>query len=227
MPRMARLVVPDLPHHVTQRGNRRMDVFFSAADYRRYLELMAESCAKAGVEIWAYCLMPNHVHLIAVPRHETALSQAIGMAHRRYAARINRREGWSGHLWQDRFASAPMDEAHLIAAARYVELNPVRAGLIADPGDYRWSSARAHLDGEDDALVATAPLRARIPDWRTLLLAGLSEVELERLRRHFHFGWPLGDDEFLDALSRRYHLPVRPRPRGPRRPKGPTRNKIT
>ena len=181
MPRVARLVVPNIPHHVTQRGNRRQQTFFDAGDYRRYLSLMADACKAAAVEVWAYCLMPNHVHLIAVPGDEAALAQAMGSAHRRYTNDINRRHGWRGYLWQGRFISSPMDEAHLIAAARYVELNPVRAGLAADPADYPWSSAAAHLAGRDDVLVRVVPLLERIPDWRTLLLAGLSAAELEHL----------------------------------------------
>ena len=130
MARLARLVIPGLPHHVTQRGNRRQQTFFNDGDYAAYLELMAEWCREEGVEIWGYCLMPNHVHLIAVPKTEDGLRRAIGEAHRRYTRRINFREKWRGYLWQGRFASFIMDEPYLLAAARYVELNPVRAKLV-------------------------------------------------------------------------------------------------
>ena len=130
MARLARLVIPGLPHHVTQRGNRRQQTFFNDGDYVAYLELMAEWCREEGVEIWSYCLMPNHVHLIAVPKTEDGLRRAIGEAHRRYTRRINFREKWRGYLWQGRFASFIMDEPYLLAAARYVELNPVRAKLV-------------------------------------------------------------------------------------------------
>ncbi len=123
---MACLVIPGLPHHVTQRGNRRQQTFFNDGDYAAYLELMSDWCGEEGVEIWGYCLMPNHVHLIAVPRTEQGLRRAIGEAHRRYTRRINFREKWRGYLWQGRFASFIMDEPYLLAAARYVELNPVR-----------------------------------------------------------------------------------------------------
>ena len=122
---------------------------------------MAEWCRKWQVEIWAWCLMPNHVHLIAVPKNEEGLARAIGEAHRRYTRRINSREGWRGHLWQERFASFPMDENYLLVATRYVEMNPVRAGMVHAPEDYRWSSARAHLEGQDDQLVKVAPLLER------------------------------------------------------------------
>ncbi len=120
-----------MPHHITQRGNRRQQTFFNNADYAAYLELMAEWCNKEGVDIWAYACMPNHIHLVAIPGTEEALRRAIGEAHRRYTRRINFREKWRGYLWQGRFASFVMDEAYLLAAARYIELNPLRAGLVA------------------------------------------------------------------------------------------------
>ena len=129
MPRLARIVVPGEPHHITQRGNRRMQVFFSADDSGAYKALLAEFCAKAEVEVLAWCLMPNHVHLVLVPSDKDGLRRALGETHRRYSKLINQREGWRGHLWQERFHSFAMDEDHLIEAVRYIELNPVRAGL--------------------------------------------------------------------------------------------------
>jgi len=128
MARLARVVVAGYPHHVTQRGNRRQETFFGDDDYRSYLELMAEWCTRCGVEVWAYCLMPNHVHLVAVPSTSGALAAAIGEAHRRYTRGVNFRQGWRGHLWQGRFASYVMDETHLLAAVRYVEMNPRNLG---------------------------------------------------------------------------------------------------
>jgi len=130
MARIARVVVPGTPHHVTQRGNRRQDTFFRDEDYEAYIDLMSEWCGKCDVEIWAYCLMPNHIHMIAVPESEQGLSRAIGEAHRRYTRMINLRKRWTGYLWQGRFASFPMDEDHLLAAVRYVEMNPVRARMV-------------------------------------------------------------------------------------------------
>jgi putative transposase len=123
MARLARVVAAGIAHHVTQRGNRRQTVFFGDDDYRAYEALLAEGCASAGVAVWGCCLMPNPVHLILVPRDEAGLREALSEAHRRYTRRVNLREGWRGHLWQGRFASVPMDEAHLLACARYVELN--------------------------------------------------------------------------------------------------------
>ena len=145
MPRTARLVVPGIPHHVTQRGNRRQPTFFRDEDYALYLRLLRHWTAQAGTRVWAWCLMPNHVHLILVPAHEYGLRAALGETHSRSTRHVNQREDWRGHLWQSRFASFPMDEEWLVACARYVELNPVRAGLAARPEDWRWSSARAHL----------------------------------------------------------------------------------
>src|SRR5271163_2576578 len=150
MTRLARMVVSSLPHHVTQRGNRRESIFFEDGDQEIYRYLLGEQARKATVEVWAYCLMPNHVHLILNPRHADGLGRAVGEAHRRYTNFINARGRWTGHLFQSRFASVTMDEAHLMAAVRYVSLNPVRACLVARAEDWPWSSARAHLAGVDD-----------------------------------------------------------------------------
>lgn len=164
MARLARIVVPGVVHHVTQRGNRRQQVFFGNDDYAEYRALIAQSCLASGVAVWGYCLMPNHVHLIMVPGDEGGLRAALADAHRRYARRVNFREGWRGDLWQGRFASVPIDEAHLLACARYVELNPVRAGLAAKAQDWPWSSAAAHLAGRDDGLATVAPMLGRVSD---------------------------------------------------------------
>ena len=223
MARMARIVVPGVPHHVTQRGNRRLETFFSKADYEAYRELLAEYCAAAEVAVWAYCLMPNHVHLILVPSDEDGLRRALGEAHRRYTRRINFREGWRGHLWQERFHSFAMDEAWLMAAARYVELNPVRAGLAKRARSWRWSSARAHLEGRDDGLVQVAPLLARAADWRACLAEGLEAEHLEALRRHARTGRPLGETRFLEGLERRLGRRLIPQKPGPK-PKRPREN---
>ena len=201
MARLARIVAPGIPHHITQRGNRRMQTFFHEADYREYLSLMAQHCSLKGVTIWCYCLMPNHVHLIAVPETEDSLRGAIGEAHRRYTRYINFRKGWRGHLWQERFSSFPMDERHLLAAARYIERNPVRARLIKSPGDYPWSSASAHLSGRDDLLVQVSPLLGLVDDWAGYLSLGVSEQEFSALKRHERTGRPMGDDGFIKTLE--------------------------
>ena len=154
MARMARVVIPNYPHHVTQRGKRRQKTFSCEDDYRYYIELISEFGRRSGTEVWAYCLMPNHVHLVMVPGEEDGLRATLGEAHRRYTRHINFREGWRGHLWQERFHSFTMDEKYLLSTVRYVERNPVAARLCVNPQDWEWSSARAHLKGEDDKLVS-------------------------------------------------------------------------
>jgi putative transposase len=201
---------------VTQRGNRRQQTFFCDEDYGRYLELMAQFCKAENVEIWAYCLMPNHVHLIAVPQSVDGLRRAIGEAHRRYTRMVNFREGWRGHLWQGRFASFVLDENYLLTAARYIELNPVRAGLVNSPRQYRWSSAAAHLRGEDDALVRVVPLLQLAPEWRRFLTRVIREEDLKVLRAHEHTGRPLGDEAYLASLEENLGRILRRQKPGPK-----------
>ena len=201
MARLARVVAPGYPHHVTQRGNRRQQTFFNERDYRAYKSLLADSCAREGVEIWAYCLMPNHVHLLATPENEKALAKAIGEAHERYTRQINFEHNWRGHLWQGRFASVVLDGPHLLAAVRYVERNPVRARLCAQAWDYAWSSAGAHVAGKDDDLVTVAPLAGLVPDWRAYIAVDASEAQLTALRKHERTGRPLGSLSFMRALE--------------------------
>lgn len=161
---------------------------------------MGQWCTVHQVEIWAYCLMPNHVHLIAVPQSPDGLRLAIGEVHRRYTRMVNFREGWRGHLWQGRFASFVLDEPYVLTAARYVELNPVRAGLVNAPSRYRWSSAAAHVRGQDDALVQVAPLLKLAPPWRGFLARVIREEDIKLLRAHEQTV-PLGDEEFLATLE--------------------------
>ena len=219
MARIARVVVPGLPHHITQRGNRRQETFFRPGDYERYLALMAEWCGRRGVEVWAYCLMPNHAHLIAVPRKEESLRLAIGEAHRRYTRTINFREQWRGCLWQGRFASFVLDDAYLRCAARYVALNPVRAGLAARAEDYPWSSATAHLGMRADPLVRHPErLLEYVPDFAELLNLPVEREALDLIRRHERTGRPLGDEVFLERLERRLGRQLAPGKPG-RKPK--------
>jgi REP-associated tyrosine transposase len=216
MARLARVVAPGIPHHVTQRGNRRQTVFFGDDDYAAYRALLAEGCQAAGVAVWAYCLMPNHVHLILTPSDADGLRAALGETHRRYTRHVNQREGWRGYLWQGRFASSPMDEAHLLACARYVELNPVRAQLARRARDWRWSSARAHLAGKDDALVRVRPLLALAPDWPGFLAAGLSREDHAAIRAGERTGRPLGSPRFVARLEKRLARPLARRKPGPK-----------
>lgn len=212
MARIGRVVIPGYPHHVTQRGNRRQKTFFSDDDYRFYLELMAEFTQRSKTDVWAYCLMPNHVHLVMVPEHEEGLRSSLGEAHRRYTRHINFRNGWRGHLWQERFHSFVMDEQYLLATVRYVERNPVKAGLCDRAADWRWSSASAHLQGEDDQLVRVRPMLDRVGDWSGYLAEGRSEDD-EWIERHTRTGRPLGDPVFvehLEAMTGKSLTPKRP-----------------
>ncbi|MEJ2274444.1 MAG: transposase [Woeseiaceae bacterium] len=201
MARMPRLVVPDYPHHVTQRGARRQRTFFSAADYETYLQLLAAAKADVGAEFWAYCLMPNHVHHVIVPSRQDSLAALFSEAHRRHTRHINFREDWRGHLWQERFHSFVMDERYLMATVRYVELNPVRAGLCKQPQDWPWSSARAHLDREDDALVSVEPMLARVGDWPAYLAETTDRKTIDAIRQHTRTGRPNGNEQFLKRLE--------------------------
>ncbi len=217
MARLARIVIPGVPHHVIQRGNRRQQVFFGADDYSDYIELMAEWCQKSGVEIWAYCLMPNHIHLIAVPVREESFKKGIPEAHRRYARMINFRNNWRGHLWQGRFASYPMDDKYLYYAARYIELNPVRAGIVKRPEDYKWSSAAAHMAGKDDNLVKVRPLLDRIACWSAFLDEASDDAAIVLLKKCERTGRPLGSQEFIEKLEKISYRKLLPGKPGPKR----------
>lgn len=214
MTRVARIVVPDIPHHVTQRGVQRQTTFHQPADYQAYLSMIAGACQRAGTRVWAYCLMPNHVHFVMVPSTPDGLRASLSAVHRKHAENINRRYGWQGHLWQARFYSCPMDEGHLIAAVRYVECNPVRAGLTRNAAEWPWSSARAHLCGRDDGFVEVAPMRQRVADWSAYLAEGSSGEFLETVSQHTRTGRPLGAQEFVRALEDRLQRPLALRPAG-------------
>jgi len=146
MPRISRAIAIGYPHHITQRGNYRQTVFAEEGDYVRYVELLAGFAPRYGLEIWAYCLMPNHVHFIGVPCRQESLARTFNTVHMLYAQYFNRKQNTTGHLWQGRFFSCVLDERHLYAAVRYVEMNPVRAGIAQAPQDYPWCSAKSHMN---------------------------------------------------------------------------------
>jgi putative transposase len=216
MSRLARLVIPGLPHHVTQRGNGRAQVFFCDADYALYRALLAESCRAAAVDVWAWVLMPNHVHLILVPSDTDGLRRALAPVHRRYAGHVHARLNRTGHFWQGRFGAVVMDEPHLEVAVRYVAFNPVRAGLVARPQDWAWSSVHAHLAGRDDGITAIAPIHARIPDFGAFIETPPDPAALARLRRAETIGRPLGGDTFLAELEALTHRSLKPAKPGPK-----------
>jgi putative transposase len=191
-----------------------METFGREEDYVTYLELKRTWCDRHKVEVQAYCLMPNHVHLIAVPETADGLARSIGEAHRRYARHINFREGWRGYLWQGRFASFVMDEQHFLAALRYVELNPVRAGLAGTPAEWPWSSVRAHLTGQADPLLGdVGPMRDYIGDWESYLALDIDEEERLRFQQHTRTGRPLGGAESLEQNLGRTLRKLKPCPK--------------
>ena len=222
MARIARVVLPGRPHHVAQRGVRSLPVFLKPSDRDEYLRLLAEESARHGLDVLAYCLMTDHVHLVAVPATEESLARALGETHRRYTRFINLREGVRGFLFQGRFSSCPLDQRRLLAALRYVERNPVRAKRVRLPWRYPWSSA-AYRVGEraEDPLV-----RARTPpgltvNWRKALSSEPAETAV--LRLHTRTGRPCGDLAFVrraEVLTGRSLRPGKPgRPRKDERQK--------
>lgn len=214
MARLPRLVVPDHPHHVTQRGNRRQAVFTQDDDYALYRDLMAQSCERNGVEVWCYCLMPNHVHLVLTPSTEDGLSRAVGEAHRRFSGYINARMRVTGHVFQGRFNSRVMDEEHLLAAARYIALNPVKAKLVDKAQDWRWSSAPAHLAGRDDDLVRVQPLANRVTSFAEFLATTERPDMIKRIESDQSIGRPLMHDDNAQVLEQQLGVRLRPRKRG-------------
>ncbi len=217
MARLPRITIPGIAHHVTQRGNRRQRIFIEEDDYALYRDLLAQHCVSNGVEVWSYCLMPNHVHLILAPGTEDGLSRAVGETHRRYSGYINARLRVTGHLFQGRFGSVAMDEAHLMAAFRYVAMNPVKANLAATAADWRWSSTRAHLSGRDDELVKVKPLLDRIDNVSQFLESDVDPVLELALTKGQTVGRPLMSDEALASLEKELNRRLRPARRG--RPK--------
>ena len=220
MARQARVVIPGLLHHITQWGNNREDVFFEDGDRVAYLGLLREQCEKHGVRVLGYCLMPNHIHLVATPARENSLNLAVGRTHFLYTQYINRRHGRSGHLWQGRFHSCPMDDAYAVPAMRYIERNPVRAKITRVAWTYRWSSAAVHTGVPDPAqlldLEAWNDLVGGV-NWKEMLREADDKETLAALRLNTQTGRPLASDSFLNKLERTLGRRLRPLPVG--RPK--------
>ena len=216
MARLARVVIPGSPHHVTQRGNRRAPTFFEDGDYALYRRLLGEAAARANTQVWAYCLMPNHIHVILTPSDEDGLRRTFADLHRRYTRFINAREGWTGHLWQGRFGSVAMDDAYLVNAVRYVAMNPVRAGLVKRPADWRWSSVGAHLAGADDEVVTVGPVLDRVGDFAAFLGTDDDAAAYAALRQSETTGRPLGDARWIAGVERESGRTLAPQKRGPK-----------
>jgi len=239
MPRISRAIARGYPHHITQRGNYRQTVFAEEGDYVRYVELLAGFAPKYGLEIWAYCLMPNHVHFIGVPGRQESLARTFNTVHMLYAQYFNRKQNAIGHLWQGRFFSCVLDERHLYAAVRYVEMNPVRAGIVQAPQDYPWCSAKSHMDmasasasayaGADVGAVGVSAglvdpllsgrcfLTESVNDWGQYLGQDQDREATAGVIRATKIGRPCGKEDFVKQmeglLNRRFTTLPRGRPR--------------
>lgn len=217
MARTARVVIPDYPHHIIQRGNRRQKVFFSDEDKKAYIDLLRKCATKAGISFWAYCIMDNHVHLIAVPENEDSLAEGMGETHKNYTRMINFRQGWRGYLWQGRFISYPLDEQYLYAAVRYVERNPVRAGLVKKAEDYPFSSAKAHALKQEDILLSDNFMLSEIEDWSLYLAQEDESSHVNLFKQCAHTGRPLGDEKFIIKLEELTGKTLRRKKPGPKK----------
>ncbi|MHB1301618.1 MAG: transposase [Burkholderiales bacterium] len=218
MPRLPRTVFAGIPHHITQRGNRRDDVFFTDEDREAYLLWLKEYSDRSKVEVLAYCLMTNHVHLIAVPETVDGLQRMLKPLNMRYAQRINRAQNWKGHVWQGRFFSSPLDEDYLWATIRYVERNPVRAGIVERAENYRWSSAAAHCGNRSDAVLdlksGWSKQFASVEDWSAWLSEADEMEKVRILRQNSEKGLPCGNSDFIQRLGLTVGRPLEFRPQG-------------
>lgn len=205
MARLPRVVVVGVSHHVTQRGNARQVILAHDTDRITYLELLRQYSALCHLSLLGYCLMSNHVHLIAVPDTPEALAQTLKLTHGRYASYWDACQSSTGHVWQGRFYSCPLDDIHLWAALRYTELNPVRVGLVTAADEWRWSSAAAHCGAATSDMkldMERWQKRWTVAEWSRFLTAGESQSDLAALRQCTHTGRPLGTPEFVAALEK-------------------------
>ncbi len=217
MPRIARLILPGVAHHLTQRGNRRQMVFFSEGDKDFYLKILIKNLAETSIRVLGYCLMTNHVHLVAIPGKKEEFSSTLGETHRKYTTIINIREEWRGHLWQGRFWSFPLDDCYLYRAVRYVELNPVRAGIVKKAGQYAWSSARGHLGLWDDPVLAKSLGPPMVENWEAYLEEDEEDGFRDRIHLNQRSGRPLGDEAFVSRLETMTGLVLRKLRPGPKK----------
>jgi putative transposase len=216
MARLARSTIIGFPHHVIQRGNYDQPVFEDEADYSRYLNWLHEYALRYTMDIWAYCLMPNHVHFICVPKAEDALARAFNTLHMRYAQYFNSKRGVRGHLWRARFMSCALDDRSVREEVRFIETNPVRARIVERAEDYSWSSARSHVTGDLDPVLSDGCfLQSEVSDWRAYLTDRGEEAVVKRVRERLKTGRPAGDAEFVHKLEEIVgrHLEALPRGR--------------
>ncbi len=226
MPRVARRVIEDVPHHITQRGNNKQDIFFVDDDRRAYLDILKRQSDQYGLAIMGYCLMVNHIHLLVVPRQRDSLAKAVGRTHFIYTQYINRLHNRSGHLWQGRFYSCALDDRHFLYAMRYIERNPLRVGICSQAWKYAWSSASEHIgEKRGNGILDLKGWFEKISggEWKNLLKVDLDMAEMTKIRSNTHTGRPLGSDSFLSKLEKKIGFRLRPLPVGRPKWKGENR----
>lgn len=226
MARLPRLTVPGLPHHVIQRGNNRQPIFLDQDDYETLLSLLEENSKRLRVDVHAYVLMSNHFHVLATPETETGLPQLMQAVGRRYVRYFNTRHGRTGTLWEGRYRSTVIQaERYLLACMVYIDLNPVRAAMVSDPADYRWSSHNHYLGRRQDRMITPHPLYwqlgntpfSREAAYAELVRSGLSAAQYQALTDSALRGWALGEADYVADLQRRTErrvskaLPGRPK----------------
>ncbi len=216
MPRIARIIASGYPHHITQRGNNRATVFFDDEDRQTYLKLLAGYAQKHHLQIWAYCLMSNHLHLLAVPETEIGLSRGVGLTNQMYTQYLNRKLNQSGRIWQNRFFSCVVENyQYLWAVARYIERNPLKAGLATGAETYRWSSAKAHMSGTPDSLLGASSWLSLQEQSRYAEFVRTGDEESDNvIRRATRTGRPFGSESFIGALELRLNQSLKPRKPG-------------
>jgi REP-associated tyrosine transposase len=222
MPRIARIIAPGYPHHITQRGNNRTTVFFDDEDRQTYLKLLARYSYKHSIQICAYCLMDNHLHLVAIPENENALARGIGLTNQVYTQYLNRKLNQSGRVWQNRFFSCTVEnDRYLWAVVRYIERNPLKVGLAETLEAYRWSSARAHLTDTSDPILSEHGWLDPVDRKAFAQFVRTEDDETDiAIRKATQTGRPFGSENFIDTLE--YQLNQTLRPRKPGRPRKKT-----
>jgi len=220
MPRIARSIAPGYPHHVTQRGNNRMTVFFDDEDRQTYLDILSVYAQKNSLQIRAYCLMDNHLHLLVVPENEHSLAKGVGLTNQVYTQYLNRKRSQSGRVWQNRFFSCIVENnQYLWAVARYVECNPVKAGLVSSAEEYQWSSAKAHLSGANNPLLHEPTWLDPAEQGAYIDFVKNSDSETDTaIRKATKTGRPFGSETFIDEMEFSLNRSLRPkRPGRPRK----------
>ena len=211
MPRIARIVIPEYPYHITQQGNYKQKTFSANADYEQYLEWLSKYCVDYKLSILAFCLMPNHVHLIAIPHKEDSLARTFNTCHMRYSQYYNRKQNNKGHLWQGRFYSCILGESHLYEAIRYVENNPVRAKIVRKAEKWEWSSAKVHLNkGKSILELEKTDDYIAVSDWKQYLAEREDETIIKKVKANTLTGRPSGKDSFVEKIEKIFGKRLRP-----------------